>query len=92
MPELISVDPQALLEQVNSIMEEELGEILNPGDERRIVAGNIIAVVVAAMQQANAYAKGQLLRYSYGDMLDALGELVDVSRLPAEAAKVTLRF
>ena len=28
MPELISVDPQALLEQVNSIMEEELGEIL----------------------------------------------------------------
>ena len=92
MPELISVDPQVLLEQVNSIMEEELGEILNPGDERRIVAGNIIAVVVAAMEQANAYAKGQLLRYSYGDMLDALGELVDVSRLPAEAAKVTLRF
>lgn len=92
MPELISVDPQALLEQVNTMMEQELGEILNPGDERRIVAGNILAVVVAAMQQANAYAKGQLLRYSYGEMLDRLGELVDVTRLPARSAKVALRF
>lgn len=92
MPELISVDPQALLEQVNTILEQELGEILNPGDERRIVAGNILAAVVAAMQQANAYAKGQLLRYSYGEMLDRLGELVDVTRLPAKTSKVTLRF
>lgn len=92
MPELISIDPQALLEQVNTTMEQELGEILNPGDERRIVAGNILAVVVAAMQQANAYAKGQLLRYSYGEMLDRLGEMLDVTRLPAETSKVTLRF
>ena len=90
--ELITIDPQALYERVNSAMERELGEILNPGDERRIVAGNILAVVIAAMQQANAYAKGQLLRYSYGEMLDRLGELVDVTRLPAQAARVTLRF
>lgn len=90
--DVLEMDAQKMLDEVVVSMEESLGEILNPGDERRIVAGNILAVLIAAASQVNHYANSQLIAYAKGDMLELLGEFVGAVRLPATAAGVTIEF
>lgn len=90
--EIMNFDVQQEYEDAIATIENQLGEILNPGDERRIVVGTMISVLAAAVSQANAYANGQFVRYASGDMLDLLGEFVGAERLAAEAAVVTLQF
>ena len=90
--EIMGTDERTLHDQVLAQLEESLGQILNPGDERRIVAETLLSVVYAALYQGGAYAQGQLIRYASGQMLDRLGELLGVTRLPAECAKTTLEF
>ncbi|MEG1870108.1 MAG: baseplate J/gp47 family protein [Oscillospiraceae bacterium] len=85
-------DPKALFDGIIASMENELGEILNPGDERRIVAGNILAVAASINSSINAMGNAQLVRYSFGTYLDNLGELWGVTRLPASNATVQLKF
>lgn len=88
----IDDDAKTLYDNLISRMERELGEILNPGDERRIVAGNIAMVLAQLRSSINAAANAQLVNYSYGKFLDELGALLQVSRLPAQKASVTLKF
>lgn len=70
------------MREVLGAMEDELGEPLLPGDERRMVAETILSALIAAANTANAYANGQLVRYASGGMLDLLGDFVSAQRLP----------
>lgn len=92
MIDIIGIDPETMLRQVIASMEADIGEPLLPGDERRIVAGNLLAVSACQASQANAYANGQLVRYASGGMLDALGDFVGAKRLPAGPASTVLKF
>lgn len=92
MINIIGLDAEELLREVLGAMEDELGEPLLPGDERRMVAETILSALIAAANTANAYANGQLVRYSSGRMLDLLGDFVSAQRLPAAPASTVLSF
>lgn len=89
---MIEFDVKKEMESAITRAEKKLGEILNPGDERRIVIETVIAAMAAAVQRADAIAKGQLLRTAWGSFLDDLGEPFDVKRFDASPAAVTMRF
>lgn len=80
---------------VDSVLEELEGgvnEPLYPGDERRIFGEAMAQVVVAVYNTVNDACRQKMLRYARGDVLDALGENRDVTRIAPTAATTTLCF
>ena len=67
-------------------------EALYPGDERRIFGEALVAVLVGVYALFNDRAKQRVLQHARGNVLDALGERLDVHRLDASTATTTLRF
>lgn len=91
--QFVDIDATTISEELIQSFEEETGETLYPGDERRIFLLNFLPVLVALKNDINNSAKQTLLRYAYGDNLTALcKDWYGVDRLPAQAANVTLRF
>lgn len=74
---------------VGSLM-DEVGEPLYPGDERRIFADALVAVLIAVYNEFNDRMKQRTLRYARGAVLDALGQRYDLTR--AEPAKASANF
>lgn len=81
-----------IVEKLVTGVEEQLGEPLYPGDERRLFLEALAPVIVAIISKANDDCKQRLLRYSRNEVIDALGERMQVERLAATAAKTVLRF
>ena len=88
----IPVDEETIYTELMGKIQSELGEVFGEADPRRIVVGNLLQVVVASMNQANAYANAQFLDYSWGEQLDNLGDFLGVERLPPAPAQVTVTF
>ena len=86
------LDPEQLLNQVTASMERDLGEILNPGDERRIVAHIILSALVDFDNRVMDLARGQLWEYATGSMQDELGRLIGLERHQASPAIVLMQF
>ena len=63
-----------------------------PGDERRIFGEGLVAVFVALYNSLDDTGRQTLLRYARGEVLDAIGERLDVHRLEGSPAKTTMRF
>lgn len=90
--DLIDVDSSTIYNEVVTGLEQSVGEPLYPGDERRIFAEALVAVLVAYVSKANDAARQTLLRYARGQVLDAIGERLGVERIDASPATTTLRF
>lgn len=90
--DVISMDPKYWYDKMIRELEQEIGETLYPGDERRIVAEELFYIIMSIANFANARANAQLIVSAVGDDLEALGALLGVSRLPASAATVTMKF
>lgn len=88
----VEVDSREILNKLISDFEAALGETFYPGDERRIFIEQEAQVIVALYNSLNDIGRQNLLRYARGEVLDAIGERTDTPRLPAQKAKVTLRF
>lgn len=73
-------------------LEEKTGELLYPGDERRIYADAKAYAWAVLVSAANEQCKARLLKYAKGYTLDALGERYNCTRLPAHPASVKLSF
>ena len=73
-------------------LENGVNEPLYPGDERRIYGEALAQVIVAVYNSVNDACRQKMLRYARGEVLDALGENRDVTRLDPTYATVTLRF
>lgn len=73
-------------------LENGVAEPLYPGDERRIFGEALGAVIVSIYNSVNDACRQKMLRYARGDVLDALGENRDVTRLDPTYATTTLRF
>jgi phage-related baseplate assembly protein len=73
-------------------LESGVNEPLYPGDERRIYAEALVPLFVATLNALNDAARQKMLRYARAEVLDALGERMDVQRQDAVAAKTILRF
>lgn len=67
-------------------------EALYPGDERRIFGEGLVQVLVSVYSEFNDRMKQRVLRYARGTVLDAIGERLDVYRLPASTASAVFRF
>lgn len=90
--DFIETDAKEIYDEIITSVEEKVGESLYPGDERRLFGNAIAAVFIALFNQMNDASKQKMLRYARGDVLDALGERVGVTRRAASPAETTLRF
>ncbi len=88
----VTVDSGEILNTLIKTFEEHMGETLYPGDERRQFLYNFVPVLVSAYNSINNTGRGNLLRYAKGEVLDSLGEFWDCTRLPAQRARVSLKF
>lgn len=86
------IDTEKLRSRFLQLVEEYTGELLFPGDERRILTEALVYVFSTAISAANEQCKARLLPYAQGYQLDALGERVNCKRLPAAPATVKLSF
>ncbi len=88
----VNIDADNIYRETVSQLESAVGESLYPGDERRIFAEALSAVLVSLLASMNDKARQRLLRYARGNVLDAIGEMRHVTRLQAKPAVTTLRF
>ncbi|GHS88594.1 hypothetical protein AGMMS49957_10360 [Synergistales bacterium] len=65
---------------------------LYPGDPIRLFLESVAFELIHQRQLIDHAAKMNLLAYSAGDYLDHIGALLNVTRLPAQAAATTLKF
>ena len=91
-PNFIERDPQAITAEIVAQYETLTGKTLYPAQVERILI-DIIAyretLLRVGIQEA---AKQNLVAFARAPMLDYLGELVGVTRLPAQQARNKLRF
>lgn len=92
IPNFTEIDTEKLRIQFLQLIEEHTGDLLYPGDERRMFAEALVYVFSSLISAANEQCKARLLPYAKGYQLDALGERVNCTRLPAAPAKVKLTF
>lgn len=91
-PDFITRDPQVITQEIIAHYELLTGKTLYPAQVERVLI-DVMAyretLVRIGIQEA---AKQNLVAFARAPMLDYLGELVGVTRLPAIAARTTLRF
>lgn len=90
--DLTTIDASTIYNNIITELEQGAGEPLYPGDERRIYGEALVAVFVALYNTLNDVGRQTLLRYARGEVLDAIGERLDVKRLTGAAATTTMRF
>lgn len=90
--DFMDISAADIVERLVTGVEEQLGEPLYPGDERRLFCEALAPVIVGFINMANDSSKQRLLRYARNEVIDALGERMQVDRLAATAARTTLRF
>ena len=90
--EFITTDADLIFEEIITTLEAGVSEPLYPGDERRIFGEALVPLFVAMFNAVNDAARQKALRYARGEVLDALGERIGVTRLAPEEATTVLRF
>jgi phage-related baseplate assembly protein len=91
MIDFVTLDPQVDLNSAIARWEAVMGETLYPGDEHYQFLAQMVQLITAAKADVNFAGNQNLLRYSSGANLDALGGDL-VPRLAAQSASVTMRF
>lgn len=72
--------------------EQISGRTLATGDPVRLFLLSLSDIIIQLRSSVNAAARQNLLSYAKGEYLDALGQIFAVTRIPAGAAKTTLKF
>jgi len=86
------LDPNLILADMVAAFQAAAGRTLQPAQVERLLI-NLYAYRESLVRNAIQYAGEQnLLAYAAFPMLDYLGQLLSVSRLPAQAASTTLQF
>ncbi|WP_184035406.1 baseplate assembly protein [Chitinivorax tropicus] len=91
-PDFIERNPEVITQELVAQYEQMTGKNLYPAQVERLLIDMIAyreSVVRTGIQEV---AKQNLVAFAKAPMLDYLGELVGVSRLPAKAALTTLKF
>src|SRR6202034_705047 len=86
------LDPNLILADMVAAFQAAAGRTLQPAQVERLLI-NLYAYRESLVRNAIQYAGEQnLLAYAAFPMLDYLGQLLSVTRLPAQAASTTLQF
>lgn len=91
-PSFLETDAEAIYETVITSLERNVSEALYPGDERRIFGDALVAVFVAAYNDANDACRMKMLQFARGEVLDALGARLQCYRIEAKPAETRFRF
>lgn len=91
-PIFIEVDPEQVLAEIIEQYELEAGITLKPSSVERLILGAFAYRESLLRAQVQGAALQNLLSFSRAPVIDFLGELVGVERLPAASARCTLRF
>ncbi|MBF0482011.1 MAG: baseplate J/gp47 family protein [Desulfovibrionaceae bacterium] len=91
-PNFIDRDPAAITQEMVSQYEAMTGKTLYPAQPERLVVDMVAFRETLTRIGVQGAAMLNLVRYSRAPILDYLGELVGVARLPASPALATIRF
>lgn len=90
--DFVDTDTELIVQQLINKYQELSGRTLAPSDPM-VIAFRTFGYKYALNEALiNRVAKGELLRYATGNMLDHLGSFYNVERLPADFAVTTIRF
>jgi len=90
--QFVDADAQRIENELIEGFQQATGIVLYPGDPRRIFLLQMLPIIVGLKNEINYAANSNLLPFAFGETLDALGALLGVERLPAQPARVTMRF
>lgn len=90
--QFLETDAQTVYDTVMNSITDEVEEPLYPGDERRIFGEALAMVLMLIYNDLNDAGKQKALRYASGEVLDALGERVGVTRIEPTPAHDIFRF
>ncbi|MEF3312605.1 baseplate J/gp47 family protein [Paenibacillus sp. GYB004] len=90
--QFVDTDVTSTLNNVLQIHAAITGRTLAPGDPERLFLQSLCAIIVQQRVLIDKTAKANLLRYAWGPILDHLGAFSETTRLPASAARTTVRF
>lgn len=85
-------DPQTIIDSIITMYEAITGRKLYPADPERLFILSLARIIVQQRVLINSTASQNLLRYARDHVLDEIGVMYDISRLPAEAARTTVHF
>lgn len=94
LPEVsfVDTDPENIKAEIITRYEMAAGRTLATADPIRIFLLSVADVIIQQRVLINMAAQNNLLSYATGEYLDALGEYLLVSRLPASPAVTNIRF
>lgn len=87
-----SYDPGEIMTDLVTLYETTTGRTLAQGDPIRLFISAIAAATVQERFILDDSARNVMLRYARSEFLDALGDVVGVTRLGARASTCTLEF
>ena len=90
--DFVETDSAKLYTTIIGNLMDACDEALYPGDERRIFGEGLVAVLVSVFTLFDDRAKQRTLRYASGNVLDAIGERLEVVRLAPASAAAVFRF
>lgn len=90
--EFLTTDTETIRAEIITAYENITERTLADGDPVRLFLLGVADVIIQQRAVINIAAQQNLLSYAQGQYLDALGEYLSVTRLPASYSKTTLRF
>lgn len=90
--QFVDADAQRIENDMIEAYYNATGQILYPGDPRRIFLLQLLPMIVALKNDINFTANQNLLPFAIGDVLDGLGDRMNVKRLAAQPARTLVRL
>ncbi len=90
--QFVDADAQSIQNELIQAYQDKTGITLYPGDPRRIFLLQLVPILLGLKNDINYTGNQNLLPFATGDVLDALGDRINTSRLLAQPATVTMRF
>lgn len=92
LPQFIADDSQVITQELIAAYEAMTGKTLYPGQIERLLIDLIAYRETLVRTAINDAGRQNLVAFSRAPMLDYLGELVGVDRLPAQSARTAVRL
>lgn len=91
-PVFIQRNPQQIIDEMIADYEARVGRKLEPAQVERLLINAMAYRELLLRNQVQEAAKQNLLAFAKAPMIDYLGELLGVTRLPAAKAQTTIQF
>lgn len=92
IPVLFDEGLENIIAEGKTVLEEELGRTIGPADVEMLLLNGFSYLRQLDYIKSNEAARQNLLAFARGVMLDYLGELLGVTRLPGSGAACKIRF